>query len=109
VSPWERLREHCTGVDMATLPLLSRSSALNQFLLGNCKYVKFYKYPYFNFITLLIAELDELDPMLDKSTCLICWVRPQLFNVLPSKSLRGKILRLYLLEESEPDDLNLLL
>lgn len=47
--------------------------------------------------------------MLDKSTCLICWVRPQLFNVLPSKSLSGNILRLYLLEESEPDDLNLLL
>lgn len=30
VSPWERLREHCTGVDMATRPLLKRSSALQQ-------------------------------------------------------------------------------
>jgi len=56
-----------------------------------------------------MAELDELDPILDKSTCLICWVRPQLFNVLLSKSLSGNILRLYRLEEPEPDDLNLLL
>lgn len=56
-----------------------------------------------------MAELDVLDPIFDKSTCLICWVRPQLFKVLPSKSLSGNILRLYLFEESEPDNLNLLL
>lgn len=28
VSPYERLREHCTGVDIATRPLLNRSSVL---------------------------------------------------------------------------------
>lgn len=28
VSPYDRLREHCTGVDTATQPLLNRSSTL---------------------------------------------------------------------------------
>lgn len=45
--------------------------------------------------------------MFDISTCLICCVRPQVFNVLPSKSRSGRILRLYRLKESV--DLNLLL
>jgi len=47
--------------------------------------------------------------MFDKATCLICCVRPQLFNVLPSKSLSGNILRLYRFKESADVDLNLLL
>jgi len=29
VSPYERLREHCTGVDMVTQPLLNLSPVLN--------------------------------------------------------------------------------
>lgn len=62
-----------------------------------------------SFKTHFTAEFGVFDPMFDKSTCLICWVRPQLFNVLPSISLNGNILRRYRFKESSVDDLNLLL
>lgn len=41
VSPYERLREHWTGVDIATHPLFSRSSALRKVFLkrGKCSNV----------------------------------------------------------------------
>jgi len=64
---------------------------------------------YLSFKTDFTAEFGVFDPMFDKATCLICWVRPQLFNVLPSKSLNGNILRLYRFKDSVDDDLNLLL